>query len=238
MSEPTPLGVIPRRALVVVAHPDDAEYGTSAAVASWVEAGAEVAYLLLTTGEAGMQRSPDEVGPLRAAEQRAACDIVGVHDLTILHHPDGVLEPTLDLRRDIAREIRRFRPDTVVITTWELVTAWGLNHADHRAVGIATVDAIRDADNTWVFPELASDEDLPKHKVERLLVGGASDPNVGVIVDEDAVAKAVASLAAHEAYLADLPDHPAPDPFIRGMLAAGGERLGVPYAMLYREFTY
>ena len=132
-----------RRVLCVVAHPDDAEYGTSAAVAEWTARGVEVAYLLLTSGEAGMQRPPAEVGPVRAAEQRAACDVVGVADLTVLSHPDGMLTYSLDLRRDIARAIRQFRPDVVVTGSWEVEPGWGLNQADHRAAGLATLDAVR-----------------------------------------------------------------------------------------------
>ena len=103
-----------RTVLCVVAHPDDVEYGTSSAVAKWTAQGVEVAYLLLTRGEAGMPNSPEETARLRRAEQEAACATVGVSSLEILDHPDGVLMPSLELRRDIARAIRRHRPDVVV----------------------------------------------------------------------------------------------------------------------------
>ncbi|MBI4901490.1 MAG: PIG-L family deacetylase, partial [Actinobacteria bacterium] len=109
------------RVLVIVAHPDDAEYGTSAAVATWTARGIEVAYLLLTAGDAGMQRPPEEAGPVRAVEQRNACAAVGVRDLTILDFPDGTLEYSLGLRRAIARQIRRFRPDVVVSGAGDLL---------------------------------------------------------------------------------------------------------------------
>ena len=225
------------RVLCVVAHPDDMEYGMSAAVAKWVDQGIEVAYLLLTSGEAGMQIPPEEVGPLRAAEQRAACELVGVRDLTILNHPDGVLMPSLDLRRDIARQIRRFRPDAVVTMTWELHTGWGgLNQADHRVAGLAALDAIRDADNTWVFPELAKDEGLPKWKARWLLVGAHSQPSHGVDVSGEPLAKGVASLAAHEQYLAALPDHPKPEEFIPAATAETGALLGVANAVPFRVY--
>lgn len=223
-----------RRVLCVVAHPDDAEYGTSAAVAEWTARGVEVAYLLLTSGEAGMQRPPAEVGPLRAAEQRAACDVVGVADLTILSHPDGMLTYSLDLRRDIARAIRQFRPDVVVTGSWEVEPGWGLNQADHRAAGLATLDAVRDADNTWVFPELAEEEQLPKWGATWLLVSGDSRPTHGVTVSPESVAKAVASLEAHAAYLADLPWHPAPADFIPDILAEQGKPLGAEAGVLFR----
>ena len=222
------------RVLCVVAHPDDMEYGASAAVHRWTQAGVEVAYLLLTSGEAGMQSPPDVVGPLRALEQRQACDAVGVSELTILDHPDGMLQPDLDLRRSIAREIRRFRPDVVVTGTWEEEVDWGLNQADHRAAGLATLDACRDADNTWVFPELAADEGLAKWGPTWLLVHGHTRPTHGVELADADVAAAVASLSAHKAYLADLPDHPQPADFILGMLQGQGQALGAAHAMLFR----
>lgn len=217
------------RVLVVVAHPDDAEYGTSAAVAHWTSQGIEVAYLLLTAGEAGMQRPPEEAGPLRADEQRRACEIVGVERLTILDFPDGVLEYSLALRSAIAREIRSFKPDAVVAGSGELHVPWGIDHADHRAGGLATIDAVRDANNRWVFPELVHDEDLAPWGTTWLLLTGTT-PTQFVEVSEADVERAVASLSAHEAYLADLPDHPAPRDFIPPMLSEQGKTAGVPYA--------
>jgi LmbE family N-acetylglucosaminyl deacetylase len=222
------------RVLVVVAHPDDAEYGTSAAVASWVSRGIEVGYLLLTAGEAGMQRPPEEAGPLRAREQRAACEAVGVERLTILDFPDGVLEYGLELRRAIAREIRAFRPDAVVCGSGQLEVAWGFDHADHRAAGLAAIDAARDADNRWVFPELLHEEDLAPWSVQRLLLTGAR-PTHAVPVDEDAARRAIASLSAHEAYLADLPWHPSPEDLVTGLLADQGRRAGLPLAVAFAE---
>ena len=227
-----------KRVLCVVAHPDDVEYGTSAAVAKWVAQGVEVAYLLLTTGEAGMQLPPEEVGPLRAAEQRAACEAVGVIDLTILGHPDGMLVYGLDLRRDIARKIRQFQPDVVVTGSWEVEAPWGLNQADHRAAGLATLDAIRDADNTWVFPELASEEGLGKWAVRWFLVGGDARPTHGVDVGGEPLAAAIRSLEAHKEYLAALPWHPAPADFIPSIAAMGGPAIGAEHAVLFRGWDF
>lgn len=230
---PVPFPDVPHRVLAVVAHPDDMEYGWSGVVHHWTSQGVEVAYLLLTHGEAGMQIDPAQVRPLRAAEQRAACDLVGVDRLTLLHHADGRLMPTLDLRRDIAREIRTFRPDVVVTMSWDVMVPWGLNQADHRAAGLSTLDACRDADNTWVFPDL-TDAGLEKWGPTWLLVGGASDPNYGVALDPADVDAAVASLTAHEAYLAALgPEYPGPDDMLRPAFAGQGERLGAPNAFLF-----
>ncbi|WP_203568014.1 PIG-L deacetylase family protein [Aestuariimicrobium ganziense] len=221
------------RVLCVVAHPDDMEYGTSAAVAKWTSSDTQVAYLLLTAGEAGMQRPPEEVGPLRAAEQRAACEQVGVSELTILNHPDGVLQYSLDLRRDIARAIREFRPTAVVTPNFEVEAYGGYNQADHRVAGLACLDAIRDADNTWVFPELAKDG-LPKWATTWLLIAGHNEPTHGVEVDEEHVAASVRSLECHEAYLADIPAHPVPAQFIPEMLAGGGQAMGVEHAATFK----
>ena len=218
------------RVLIVVAHPDDAEYGPSAAVAEWTAAGIEVGYLLLTAGEAGMQRPPEEAGPLRAIEQRAAVEAVGAERLTILDFPDGVLEYGLPLRRAIAREIRSFKPGAVVCGSGALFVGWGIDHADHRAAGLATIDAIRDADNRWVFPELIAQEGLAPWGVSLLLLTGGNATHY-VEISADAERRAIASLAAHRAYLADLPWHPAPADFVPGILSAAGEAAGVSRAV-------
>ncbi|WP_347350633.1 PIG-L deacetylase family protein [Intrasporangium sp.] len=219
------------RVLCVVAHPDDMEYGASAAVAQWTSHGIEVAYLLLTSGEAGIRdRDPAQVGPLRAREQRRACATVGVEDLTILDLPDGVLEPDLATRRHVARRIRQVRPHAILCTTWDLEVPWGLNHADHRAAGLATADAIRDADNPWVFRELREQEGLEPWSTRWLLVTGAT-PTHAIELGADAVEKAVASLEAHEVYLAALPDHPAPRELVTGVVTQGGAAAGVERAL-------
>ncbi|WP_018157632.1 PIG-L deacetylase family protein [Demetria terragena] len=222
------------RVLCIVAHPDDMEYGASAAVATWTARGVEVAYLLLTSGEAGMSDAPEHVGPLRAQEQQAACDTVGVSSLTILNHPDGMLEPGLPLRRDIARAIRTFRPDAVVTANFQVEAYGMLNMADHRAAGISVVDGIRDADNTWVFRDLAEDEGLPKWRTRALLVAGDENPTHGLAVDKVAVDAAVASLRCHEAYLQHVTGHPEPEEFIPQILTQGGEAMGTDYAVAFR----
>lgn len=224
-----------RRVLCVVAHPDDMEYGTSAAVARWTARGIEVGYLLLTRGEAGMPNPPEETARLRAAEQRAACDAVGVKHLTILEHPDGVLVYGLDLRRDICREIRRFKPDAVVSGGYEVETPLGFDQADHRAAGLATLDAVRDAGNRWVFPEQIGE--LEPHSVRWLMfpgMPGATRVTHGVDVTGEPLRRGVASLEAHAGYLAALPGHPAPSDMIPMFAAMGGKAMGVEHAMLFQ----
>ena len=218
------------RVLCVVAHPDDMEYGGSAAVAKWTDEGKEVAYLLLTRGEAGIRdMQPDEVASLRADEQRRACNIVGVDDLEILDFPDGLVEPTHELRRAIARKIREFRPNAVVMTNFELKARWGFNHVDHRNAGIATIDAIRDADNPWIFTEL-KEEGLDAWKADHLLINGG-EPTHAVALTAAHVDRGVRSLEAHKVYLEALPDHPAPKDMIPGITTNGGELAGVDYAL-------
>jgi LmbE family N-acetylglucosaminyl deacetylase len=221
------------RVLCVVAHPDDMEYGTSAAVARWTVRGIEVGYLLLTHGEAGMPNPPEETARLRVAEQRAACAVVGVTHLTVLHHPDGVLVYGLDLRRDICREIRRYKPDVVLGTGYDIETPYGFDQADHRAAGLATLDAIRDAGNRWVFPDQIDDEDLAPHSVRWYIVPGRSATH-GVEVTGEPLRRGVASLEAHTAYLAALPDHPAPREIIPAFTAESGKAMGVEHAVLFR----
>src|SRR3954463_5286813 len=169
-------------ALAIVAHPDDLEYGTAAAIARWTSQGKRVVYCLATSGEAGIDGlAPEECGPLREQEERDSAAIVGVEVVEFLGHPDGVLEYGLPLRRDIAGAVRRHRPE-VVITNF-FGDAWGpglLNQADHIALGRAVVDGVRDAGNRWVFRELL-EEGLEPAKVGTVLVG--SGPNAAYAVD-------------------------------------------------------
>ena len=199
---PTPYEPVPddwSRALAVVAHPDDLEYGTAGAVARWTAEGRTVTYLLVTRGEAGIDTiAPAECGPLREAEQRAAARIVGVDVVEFLDHPDGTIEYGPALRRDIAHAIRRHRPELVVTgnhhDTWP---GGGLNTPDHRNVGRAAIDAVADAGNRWLFPEPGLP---PWSEVRWVAVFGS--PDAGHAVDVGATFdRAVASLRAHATYL-------------------------------------
>jgi LmbE family N-acetylglucosaminyl deacetylase len=226
------------RVLCVVAHPDDVEYGASAAVAAWTGEGVEVAYLLLTRGEAGMDAvAPEETAELRMREQIAGSHAVGVSQVDFLEYPDGVLVYSLELRRDIARVIRRFRPDAVLVGSWDVEFVAGLNQADHRVAGLAAVDALRDAGNRWVFPELL-DEGLQPCSPRWLVVAGDANPTHGVDVTGDALEGGIASLEAHQEYLAGIPGHPPPRMMITAITAMQGRRMGVPHAVLFRAFDF
>src|SRR6204780_4729497 len=153
------------RVLSITAHPDDVDFGAAGTVARWTDAGIEVVYCVVTNGDAGGfdENFPRaEMAPLRRAEQVAAAKCVGVQDVRFLGYPDGRVEATLELRKDLARVIRQVRPDRVVSQSPERnYVRPGVSHPDHRAVGSATLDAVYpDARNPFAFPELREIEDL------------------------------------------------------------------------------
>jgi len=226
-------------ALAVVAHPDDLEYGTAAAVARWTAQGKRVVYCLATSGEAGIDGTPpEEAGPLREAEQRTAAGIVGVDTVEFLGYPDGMVEYGLSLRRDIARAIRRHQPDVVITTNYSDAWPGGFpNQADHIAVGRAAVDAVRDADNRWVFRELVEEGHAPWKGVRMVLVGGSPDAGHAVEVTEH-FQRGVESLEAHSAYLAGLGGGVMSDAsgFLEQIGRDTGERFGCEYAVAFQQF--
>jgi len=226
------------RVLCVAAHPDDIEYGSSAAVAVWTANGAEVAYLMLTRGEAGMDaRTPDETRTVRTAEQMAAGAAVGVNEIEFFDYPDGMLELSMGLRRDISRAIRKFRPDVVLTGTWEVEFVAGLNQADHRVAGIATLDAVRDAGNRWVFPELL-EEGLEPWSVRWLLVPGHTEPTHGVEVTGEPLERGIAALEAHREYLAGIPGHPPARTMLTMITKMQGSAIGAENAVLLRAWDF
>ncbi|MGW0812255.1 PIG-L deacetylase family protein [Streptomyces viridiviolaceus] len=235
MTEPaiTQLEAMPgdwQRALAVVAHPDDLEYGCSAAIAAWTDEGREVAYVLATRGEAGIDTlAPTECGALREREQRASAAVVGVSEVEFLDHRDGVVEYGIPLRRDIAAAIRRYRPELVITLnhrdTWGGV-AW--NTPDHVAVGRATLDAAADAGNRWIFPELVEQGLEPWNGVRWVAVAGSTRPTHAVDASAG-LERAVRSLLEHRTYIEALTDED-PETYVRGFLTgyaqATGERFG------------
>ncbi|WP_367038968.1 PIG-L deacetylase family protein [Streptomyces sp. Je 1-332] len=222
----TPMPEDWQRALAVVAHPDDLEYGCSGAIAGWTDGGREVAYLLASRGEAGIDTlDPATCGPLREREQRASAAVVGVSAVEFLDHKDGVIEYGTALRRDIAAAVRRHRPELVITLnhrdTWGGV-AW--NTPDHVAVGRATLDAVADAGNRWIFPELIEEDALePWNGVRWVAIAGSSSPTHAV----DATAgleRAVASLLEHRTYIEALTTED-PEKYCREFLVGYAEQL-------------
>jgi LmbE family N-acetylglucosaminyl deacetylase len=195
------------RALVVVAHPDDIEFGSSGAVAAWTQAGKSVSYLLLSHGEAGIESMPPkEAAEVREREQRASAEIAGVHDVEFLDYPDGMIEYSAQVRHDIAAAITRHRPELLVAYNYHDAAFSGRwNTADHRNTGRATLDAVGDAANRWLTPAGAgaSDRAEPWKDVKHVLV--AASPQATHAVDvTDVLDVAVASVTAHAQYLAGL----------------------------------
>lgn len=192
--------------LVVSAHPDDVDFGAAGTVAAFVAAGVEVAYCLVTDGEAGggdrtMARA--DMAALRREEQRAAADCVGVTDLTFLGYPDGRLQPTLELRRDLARVVRRFRPQRVIVPSpermWDRLFA---SHPDHLAAGEAAVAAVYpDAQNPFAHPELL-EEGLEPWTVSDLWLMAFPVPTLAVDVTATFPRK-LDALLSHRSQVAD-----------------------------------
>lgn len=209
-----------QHALCVAAHPDDLEYGLAAAVARWTSQGKTVTYLLATRGEAGIDgMHPEQAGPVREQEERDGAAQVGVEVVEFLDLIDGAVEYGLDLRRRIAAEIRHRKPDVVLtLTHREVFAGGGLNQADHRAVGLATLDACADAGNRWIFTDLIEQDLDPWAGVRWLGFAGSSQATHTVDVS-DFFDAAVASLQAHRQYLEALgEDYPSPQSLLGTML--------------------
>jgi LmbE family N-acetylglucosaminyl deacetylase len=219
-----------QRALAIVAHPDDLEYGAAVAVARWTSEGTTVRYVLATRGEAGLAIPPEAAAPLREAEERAAAGVVGVEEVEFLDHRDGMIEYGLPLRRDFTRVIRRHRPHVVVsVNRHDTFGGPSFNMADHRHVGLAVLDAVRDAANPWIFP----DGGEAWGGVRFVAFSGSPQATHGV--DTTTTFEAgVRSLACHRVYLDNLGGAMAdPSGFLRGMAEAAGPRLGVELAATF-----
>jgi len=223
-------------ALAVAAHPDDLEYGAASAIARWTSEGRTVVYTLVTRGEAGIQSvAPDVCGPRREAEERAGARQVGVETVEFLDHGDGIVEYGLALRRDLAAAIRRHRPDVIVSINFR--ERWGpgspINHVDHRVVGLALLDAARDAANRWTFPELLDQELEPWDGTRLVAFSGSPEPTHAVDVT-GFLDRGVASLREHRAYLEGLGGAMSdPDAFLRGAAESLGARQGVEHAVAF-----
>jgi LmbE family N-acetylglucosaminyl deacetylase len=222
------------RAVAVVAHPDDLEYGAAAAVARWTGQGRSVSYLIATHGEAGIAgMPPEQTGPLREEEERRSAAVVGVESVEFLDHPDGLVEYGLPLRRDLAAALRRLRPDLVIGGNFELT--WGdgtVNHADHRAVGLALLDACRDAANPWVF----ADAGEAWTGIKYMLVAADAEPThyADVTATIDA---GVASLREHKMYIEGLGREFDPETFLKDMAGFVGLGAGCDYAVAFRRYV-
>jgi LmbE family N-acetylglucosaminyl deacetylase len=222
--------------MVITAHPDDIEFVIAGTVAKWAQAGARVAYVLATSGDAGSHQpgmTREELARIREAEQRAAARVVGVDDVVFLGYHDGEVEPTLTLRRDLVREIRRFKPDTVICSdpTRLIIGDRYINHPDHRAVGQAALDAVAPAAAMpLVFGELR-EEGLEPHRVKSVLIASTSEPNTWI----DVTGTIDLKIEALRQHTSQFPDGWDPEGLLREWGSENGREIGVPYAEAYRR---
>lgn len=228
---------IPRRAMFIFAHPDDIEFGTAGTAARWVQGGAEVAYVLLTSGDVGiadLTLTREAAAAIREEEQRAAAAVVGVQEVIFLREPDGTLVNTLELRRKLVREIRRFRPEVIVCgdpTVW-FVDSTYINHPDHRAAASAALEAVFPAaGQPHVFQELEA-EGLTAHKVRKVYVEGWGGGDTWVNTTSTIDLK-IAALRCHVSQMREWD----PEPMVRQWSAEAAKGKEMAYAETFRVIT-
>ncbi len=227
----------PERAMVIMAHPDDPEFSCAGTVARWAQAGSEICYVLCTSGdvgiaEAGMTRQ--KAVQIREAEEREAAQILGVKEVVFLGEPDGMLQPTLELRKKIVRQIRRFRPEVVI--TGDPTVVWAsdryINHPDHRAAATAALDATFPAAGQPNLFEELEEEGLTAFKPRKVYVTTWGEPDIYVNVTETIDLK-VEALRAHKSQMKDWD----PEERIKNWAAERGKGKEMAYAEAFRVIT-
>jgi LmbE family N-acetylglucosaminyl deacetylase len=224
---------IPSSAMVIVAHPDDAEFGCAGTVARWTKGGATVVYVICTNGNKGTSDPdmiPERLAEIRQTEQTEACRVLGVKDIVFLRHPDGELEDTREFRGELVREIRRYAPEVVICQ--DTYRQSGANHRDHRICGRVTLDAVYPyARDRLHFPELYNQGFLP-HKVGTVLLSGPDEPDVFVDISDTLEIK-LQALMCHTSQFGDAAQE-IQNRMREGAQVTGGKG-GVPYAEAYRK---
>ncbi len=222
------------RILGIFAHPDDAEFTCGGSAARWAAEGADITYVVITNGAAGSNDPAQDLGELvriRAAEQRAACDVLGVRELIFLGYPDGTLQPTIELRRELTRLIRRLKPDRVVTgdPTAVFIGKDYINHPDYRAAAEAAIYAVFPSAVTRpIFPELLA-EGYEPHQVREVYIMG-DDASADTFVDiSSTLDHKIEALRCHKSQL-----DPGDGQWVREWAAEAGKRAGVPYAEAFR----
>lgn len=228
---------VPKSVMAIYAHPDDIEFSCTGTIARWVKAGTRACYVLCTSGDVGIDTpgmTRAEATQIREAESRAAAQITGVEDVVFLREPDGLLEPTLALRKKLVREIRRFRPEVVV--TGDPTMLWAgddyVNHPDHRAAALAAVDAVFPAaGQPNLFEELA-EEGLKAYKVRKLYANTWGDGAVYINIS-DTIDIKVNALRAHKSQMKDWD----PEKQIKEWAAERAKGKEMEYAESFRVVT-
>jgi LmbE family N-acetylglucosaminyl deacetylase len=229
---------IPESAMAIVAHPDDIEFGSVGTLARWAKAGARISYVLCTSGDVGI----DEEGMTRArateireAEALEAARIAGAGEVIFLREPDGLLQPTLELRKRLVREIRRFRPEVVLTSDPTVVWAGAdyINHPDHRAAATAALDAVFPAAGQPNLFEELKEEGFSAHKPRKVYVnlwGDHADVYVNI---EDTIDIKIEALRAHKSQMRGWD----PGPSVREWAAGAAKGKEMLYAEAYRVVT-
>lgn len=221
---------IPASAMVIMAHPDDAEFSVAGTVALWTRAGCRVTYVLCTDGNAGSHEpgmTRERLSEIRRAEQRAACAQVGVSDVVFLGYDDGFLQPTLELRRELVRVLRQYRPEVAI--TWDPTMLFGgdnyINHPDHRAAAQAALDAIAPAcAMPLVWPETGA-----PHRVRKVYIESHNQANTWIDISATLELK-IAALKQHKSQMGDWD----PTEMITQWAAEAGKEKGLRAAERYR----
>jgi LmbE family N-acetylglucosaminyl deacetylase len=220
---------VPQSAMIIVAHPDDAEFTMAGTVAAWANAGCCVTYVICTDGNAGSHdpgMTRDRLAEIRRGEQRAACQALGVHGFVFLGHDDGVLQPTLDLRRDLVGVIRKYKPEVVLTgdPTRMFSGVRYINHPDHRAAAQAAVDAVWPTSGLpLLWPELGA-----PHRPKQVYIYGSSEPNVWVDISET-IEQKISALRQHASQMGDWD----PTERIKEWSAETGKEKGIAHAEAY-----
>lgn len=228
---------VPASAMAIHAHPDDVEFSCAGTLARWARAGAKISYVLLTSGDVGIAdpgMTKARAAEIREAEQRAAAEIAGAAEVIFLREPDGMLVPTLELRKKLVREIRRFRPEVVVCGDPTVVWAGDtyINHPDHRAAATAALDAIFPAaGQPNLFEELGG-EGLTAHKVRKVYVEAWGPADFYVSIDDTMDVK-VQALRAHTSQMKDWD----PEPRVKEWAAERAKGKEMAYAEGFRVIT-
>jgi LmbE family N-acetylglucosaminyl deacetylase len=231
----------PKRVMIIVAHPDDADFMAAGTLAKWARQGSEVYYVLCTSGDKGTsdpEIKPEDLASIRETEQRAAAAVVGARDVVFLRYPDGLLQNNIQLRKDLVRQIRRYKPDVLVCQDPENRYSGGyINHPDHRAAGDTALDAVfPSARDYHMFPELVTEEGLMPHKTLEVYLGAqGSSATVWVDIAETIDIK-VSALREHMSQVGKDPER------LQSLEARIKERsaeVGAAHAMSYAEgFKY
>lgn len=228
---------IPESAMAIVAHPDDIEFSCAGTLARWANNGARISYVICTSGDVGFDEpnmTKEKAAQIREAEQLAGADIVGASEVIFLHEPDGLLQPTIELRKKLVREIRRFQPEVVMCGDPTIVWAGNdyINHPDHRAAATAALDAtFPAAGQPQLFEELAQ-EGLLAHKPRKVYVTSWRGADYFVDIEETIEIK-IDALRAHKSQMKDWD----PEDFIRKWAAESGEGKEMTYAEGFRVVT-